>query len=244
VDTATLESLGLARAEIKVFLALVDLGVSTVGPLTRVSHVPSSNIYPVLDSLTKKGLVSYSITANKRFFRAEDPTRLQDFLREQRELLESQEQKLAVLITELRQRHGNLEKTQEFNVYEGIKGLKTALEFVLKVQKKGDTFYVIDASRTTTEKLMGYFNDFAVRRARKGIKYKIIYGFDSIEFAHVRKKYRLTSVKILPKGIRMPSVFWIFGEYVVIAVMSDIPVALMIKSEQISQGFLANFNAL
>lgn len=244
MDTEILEKIGLSRAEIKVYLALLELGISTVGAVTKRSGIPSSNIYPILDNLASKGLISHTITANKRHYKAEDPNRLKDFIKEQKQQLENQETKLSFLISDLSKIQCKLEKTQESFTYEGIKGIKTALEFVLKVLKKEDTFYVIDASKIMTEKLIGYFNDFANRRAKQGIKYKIIYGAESIEFAKERKKYKLTEVKVLPEGIIIPSVFWIFKDYVVIAVFSDNPIALMIKNKQMAEGFLANFNLL
>jgi len=244
MDLETLEKIGLTKTEIKVYVALLELGASTSGPLVKKSGIPSSHIYPILENLTNKGLISHTIIANKRFFRAEDPKRLKEFLDEQKKQLEKQDSNLNVLISELSVRQNKFEKTQESFTYEGIKGIKTALEFVLKVLKNGDTFYVIDASGISKEHLMGYFNDFSKRRAKSGIKYKIIYDIDSLEFAKDRKKDPLTEVKILPKEIKIPSVFWIFKDYVVIAVFSEHPIALMIKNKQISEGFMVNFSIL
>jgi len=244
MDLEILEKIGLSRAEIKVYVSLLELGISTVGPLTKKSNIQSSHIYPILENLANKGLVSHTITANKKHFRAEDPQRLKIFLEEQQNQLANQQQKIDFLISELSTRQNKSRKTQEFFTYEGIKGIKTALEFVLKILKKDDTFYVIDASGMSKENLMGYFNDFSKRRAKTGINYKIIYDVDSLEFAKERKMDKLTEVRILPKGIKIPSVFWIFKDYIVIAVFSESPLAIMIKNKQISMGFMTNFEIL
>ncbi|MEK6886241.1 MAG: helix-turn-helix domain-containing protein [Nanoarchaeota archaeon] len=243
METDILRKIGLSRGEIKVYLALLELDSTTTGPLVKKSGIPSSNIYPILNDLIKKGLVSYKITANKKYFKAEDPNRLKEFLEEQKKNLNEQEKKLGSLVEELSKRQMKVEK-QESYTYEGIKGIKTALEQVLKILKKNETFYVIDASRTSNEKLMGYFNDFHKRREKQGINYKVIYGKESLKFAQERKTYRLTKVRILPPNVKIPSVFWIFKDYVVIAVFSEEPIALMIKNGQISKGFLANFELL
>ncbi len=239
-----LEKIGLSRAEIKVYIALLELGVATTGPLTKKSGIPSSNIYPVLNELVAKGLASYTIKANKKYFRAEDPHRLKEFLQEQKKQLEEQETKLSIFIEDLLLRQRKIEKKQEVFTYEGLKGIKTSLEFVLKILQKDDTFYVVDASRISNEKLMGYFNDFHKRRAQRKIKYKIIYGTESLEFAKERKTYPLTEVRVLPPSIKMPSVFWVFKEYVVIAVFSEEPVALIIKNPDIADSFLTHFNIM
>jgi sugar-specific transcriptional regulator TrmB len=244
MELKLLEEIGLSKRESNVYVSLLELGVSTVGPLIKRSGIPSSHIYPLLENLTNKGLVSYTITANKRYFKAEDPKRLRDIVDEQKKQIEEQEIKIDSLISELSGRQNKLEKTQESFTYEGIKGIKTALEFVLKVLKKGDTFRVVDASKISNENLRVYFDDFSKRRAKSGIKYEIIYGTDLREFAEERARDKLTEVRILPKNLEIPSVFWIFNEYVVIAVFSEQPIALLIKNRQISKGFLANFEIL
>ncbi len=244
MNTELLEKIGLSKAEIKAYVALLELGVTTTGALTKKSGIPSSNIYPVLNELISKGLVSYTITANKKYFRAEDPQRLTEFVAEQKQNLEAQETKLKEVVSELIKKQVKTEAKQETYIYGGIKGIKTALEFFLKVIKKNDTFYVIDASRSSNEKLMGYFNDFHKRRAQQKINYKIIYGHESMQFAKERKTYALTKVKVLPKTVRIPSVFWIFQDYVVISVFSEEPVALVIKSQQISDSFMAYFDVM
>ncbi len=244
MDTSVLEKIGFSRAEIKVYSGLLALGLTTVGPLTKKSEIPSSNIYPILENLIEKGLASYSITANKKYFKAEDPNRLKDLLDEKKKQLDSQEIKLLEIISELSSMRKKKEEKQEYFIYEKIKGVKTALESVLKTLDKGDTFYVVDASRISNDKLMGYFNDFHKRRAKKGIKYQAIYGTESLEFAKERKEYAHTKVRVLPKDVKIPSVFWIFKEYVVIAVFSEHPIALRIKNKHISEGFMANFNML
>lgn len=244
MNQETLEKIGLSRAEIKAYTALLELGTTTTGPLTKKSGIPSSNIYPVLNELIAKGLVSYTIKANKKHFRAEDPSRLREFLQEKKKQLEEQETNLSGVIENLIKQQRKIEKKQEVFTYEGLKGIKTALEVVLKILKKDDTFYVLDASRISNEKLMGYFNDFHKRRAQQKIRYKIVYGTDSLEFAKERKTYSLTEVRVLPPNIRIPSVFWIFKEYVVIAVFSEEPVALMIKNSEIAESFLTYFNIM
>lgn len=244
MDIVVLERLGLTKAEIKVYLALIELGISTTGPLCKKSGIPSSNIYSTLDNLALRGLVSYSITSNKKYFKAEDPNRLKELLLEQKNNIIDTESELSVFIPELVKKFIKKEKEQELFVYEGIKGIKTALEFTLKVINKGSIFRVVDASKISNERLMGYFNDFHKRRARKGIKYEVIYGVESLKYAKERKKYSLTEVKILPKEIRIPSVFWIFDGYVVISVFSDEPFALMIKSNKIYESFISYFKVM
>ena len=52
-----LESLGLTKVEIKVYLDLVRNGNSFVGNISRRTHLNRTNLYDVLQSLKHKGFI-------------------------------------------------------------------------------------------------------------------------------------------------------------------------------------------
>ena len=241
MNTEILENIGLNRAEIKVYLALLEIGVVTTGPLVKKSGIPSSNIYNVLKDLVDKGLVSYKITANKKYFEASDPKRLLDFVKERKDKLDLEEEKLKSLIPHLIIKQTMSEKKQETNIYGGIKGIKTALEYVLKILEKGDTFYVLGAPKIGNERMNAFFEDFHKRRVKKSINYCVIYNSDAKKYGERRKNFPLTKVKYFEKDINTPSVFWVYNEYVAIVVFSEEPIALVIKNNQIAKSFLEYF---
>ena len=57
--------IGLTEGEAKVYIALTELGSSTVGPIVKKAKVAYSNVYDILNRLIEKGIVSF-ITKNKR----------------------------------------------------------------------------------------------------------------------------------------------------------------------------------
>ena len=245
MDTQILEQIGLERAEIKAYLALIESGLTTTGLLVKKSGIPSSRIYLILQQLVEKGLVSYTIVRNTKYFKAQDPKRLYEFIDSQKKLLSEKENELSKIISDLKQKQLIAEKLekkeQKVQTFEGISGIKTALENVLNILKKGDEFIVFGSPRIGSEKLHGFFNDFHKRRANKGIKYKIIYNSDAKEFGEERKMYKLTEVRFLPKGMNTPSVSWIFKDYIALVVFSDEPVAMVIKNKQMVDSFMTYF---
>ena len=58
MDTTSLREAGLTDGEIKVYLALLELGAATTGPIIEKSGIARSIIYQILDKLMQKGLVS------------------------------------------------------------------------------------------------------------------------------------------------------------------------------------------
>lgn len=82
MNTQILEDVGLTKTEIKIYLTLPRLGQSTTTPIVREAHIHASKVYEYLDKLIQKGLVTYTIQANKKHFTAADPSFLDEFLRE------------------------------------------------------------------------------------------------------------------------------------------------------------------
>ena len=59
MDIELLKEVGLTEGEIKVYLALFKIGASSTGPIVKEAKIHSSKVYPILDRLIEKGLVSF-----------------------------------------------------------------------------------------------------------------------------------------------------------------------------------------
>ena len=75
-----LEKLGLTKAEILVFSTLVQGGSSGIGNVIKKSQLHRGTVYNTLQRLIQKGLVSYVIKSNKKYFSASEPDFLKEFL--------------------------------------------------------------------------------------------------------------------------------------------------------------------
>src|SRR3989344_8080212 len=142
VPIELLEEIGLTKSEIKVYLALLDLGSSTTGPIVDKSGVSSSKIYEIMDKLLQKGLVSYIIKEGMKYFEAADPNRILDYLKEKQTALEEQTKEIKKLLPELELKRTLSKYKSTATIYKGMKGLETAFQDIFKTLKKGDTNYV------------------------------------------------------------------------------------------------------
>ena len=61
MNTQTLEKLGLSKAEIKVYLTLLELGSTQSGRIVRETDFRKSTVYESIRRLQEKGLVSHVI---------------------------------------------------------------------------------------------------------------------------------------------------------------------------------------
>jgi len=73
MDLELLKEIGLTESETKVYLALLELGSTTKGPIVDKSQVASSKIYELLEKLIQKGLASFVVKSGTKYFEAAPP---------------------------------------------------------------------------------------------------------------------------------------------------------------------------
>ena len=136
--------LGLTEGEAKVYVALIELGSSTAGPIVKKSHVAYSNIYDVLQRLIEKGIVSYIIKNKTKYFQAASPSNLNLYLENKEKELLQQKESLAKVLPQLKKLQ-EIMPQQAAEVFVGKKGLRTAYEKLVDGAGKKDEelfFYV------------------------------------------------------------------------------------------------------
>ena len=75
-----LQDIGFSAGEEKVYLAMLKLGESSTGRISKESGVSRSKVYEILEKLSKKGLASHFKRNNVSFFRAADPKSISKYL--------------------------------------------------------------------------------------------------------------------------------------------------------------------
>ena len=126
-----LQKIGLTEGEAKVYLALSELGSSTVGPIVKESKVAYSNIYDILNRLIDKGIVSF-ITKNKtKHFQAAPPTNLLEYLNNKEKEITKQKASLKNVLSKIEKLQQG-KQNQEAEIFLGIKGLKSAYEKLIE----------------------------------------------------------------------------------------------------------------
>ncbi len=139
----SLKELGLTDGEAKVYVALTELGSSTVGPIVSKSRVAYSNVYEILNRLIEKGLVSFIIKEKTKYFQASSPGNIKEYLNRKQEEIEENKKKLKRILINLEHLQ-NIPPEQEAEVFVGLKGLRTAYEKLMNGLGKGEHifFYV------------------------------------------------------------------------------------------------------
>lgn len=240
-----LQEIGLTEGETKVYMALLELGTTTTGPLIDKSGISASKAYRILDRLAKKGLVTYIIKEKTKYFKAADPNRILDYLDEKEKEIADKKQEIKKILPQLIQKQKETEKEQEATIYEGVKGVKTAHEKMLRDMKKGEEYYFLGGSVLSTEKFGSYWKSWHKRRAEKGIKGNLLFNrdVDKSELEN-RKKFGFCKAKYMPFDISTPAWIKVYKNITEIGVPTEKPLSVEIKSKDVAESFKAYFEAL
>jgi sugar-specific transcriptional regulator TrmB len=224
-----LQVLGLTKNEAKIYLALINLNKSQAGLISRNTGIHRRSVYDALERLIEKGLVSYIRENDKRYYVAENPTKLEELSQLQKKAIDEILPSLSVKFQEKNQR-------QETNFYRGIEGLKTVLDDQINAN---EDVFIIGASRKASEILKYYLPHYTSKRVKKKLKLFLIYAGKSRDFA-----VPYGETRYLPQSYDTPVSINIYGEKVAIIIWSNEPTTILIKDKLISKAYKNYFNLL
>jgi len=233
MDSTLLEEIGLAKSEILVYSALLKSGSIKVGDLMKRVSLHRSRLYEAINRLIDKGLVSYIIKNNVKYFEATDPERLLTYIEEQKERLTEKETAVKKTLPELKRQVQTEFPDAEAHVFYGKEGFKTIRKDVLK-QKQ--TLYLIGAIGREDRYLQYFFPNFNKLRTDAKIPWKILY--DADVKGRPITKLALTEARYLPKEYASPAVINIYADRVVnVLWKDDTPICFMIINKGIADSY-------
>src|SRR5207247_1977045 len=145
-----LKNFGLSEKEISVYLALIELGPSSVREISAKSKVNRGTSYDILKSLIALGVVSYYNKESKQYFIDEEPEKILSAIDQKKEDLDevraSVQENLPLLKTLFEKQGGK----PVVKFYEGSKGVRQIFEDVLnEVSSSVDKSYYLYSSATS-----------------------------------------------------------------------------------------------
>ncbi len=87
-NTTILKELGLNDKEAKTYLAILELGSSTIKPIADRAGVQRTSMYNFIDRLVEAGLVTQAQVRGRMHYQAVNPSHLLDIQRKRLELIE------------------------------------------------------------------------------------------------------------------------------------------------------------
>ncbi len=233
-------NIGLTNREAETYLVLSQFHEATVKDISEKTKESRTHLYDTLKNLIKKGLVSYVIKNEVKYFYPSPPEKLIDYLKEKESSI------LAILPT-LRALHKPHVKKPTVEVYEGAEGMKTILNDIIRTKQ---TWLAIGSTGKGPKVLSPIFIErFHRDRIKNNIVLKVLCNStaEGKRRAHEFKSYGLAEVKFLPPSHQSPATSYVYGNKTAIFMWlagGDKPFAILIENDEISKSFRSYFQLL
>lgn len=236
-----LKKIGLSENEAKVYLALLELGSSTVQQIAQKAVIKRPTAYVQLESLMKQGLVTNFEKARKTFFRAEDPEYLKKVVEKNRKQAEEEGATLEKILPDLGKLFLTAGERPRVRFFEGVDGIKTMQKEFLKTHKGGELDVIY--SRDDLLKLFPtQLEEYSKERVKRNIRSRMIYtsnegaGLKKTDAAMLRESRHIPKEKF---PLTCDIAFW--GDTVAISALREKPMGIIIESKEIINSLRAIF---
>jgi len=237
-----LEDVGLTKGETTVYFTLVKVGTTTTGKIIDEAQISAGKVYQILEKLIKKGLVSYVVKEKTKYFSASHPNRLKDFLSEKESEFKEKEDALEKALPSLIQIYGEKQEPHETKLFQGFKGLQSAIFEALQSVKSNDEILAMGINVSKQSHYNILWEKWHAERESRKIHCRCLFSELNDQYSAIFKKFKFTQVRVL-KGIT-PAAITILGSYVLIQTYKNEGSCLVIRNNDIAESFRTFFETL
>jgi len=236
-----LHEIGFTRGEQLVYVALLKLGRSTLGPLVKESGISRSKVSDVLDRLVKKGMVSKCRQKKGTEYQALPPEALLNYITSRQTALEQEKKLLQKTLPLFALLHS--QATVNVMVYEGFEGFKAMIDRAVHELTKKDVYLAMGISETT-EAMRHYARKIYDAQSEKKYMARTIFDEQGAYKAQERANHR-HEIRILPKGWHTPALFTVYGSTTGLHLgKGETIISVVIQNKEIADSFRAAFEAM
>ncbi|MBI4250206.1 hypothetical protein HY622_01290 [Candidatus Uhrbacteria bacterium] len=192
-----LQELGFSPKEVKVYLALLELGQAQITPLARKAGINRTTTYDVVSSLMREGLIHRVLDTKKETYKAHQPERIPQILERRIEELAEKQSKATKMVAQLHLLASKAPGKPRVSIFEGAEGIKEMYEDTLLSREPIVSFSSTESLESFDQ---NYLHDYYQRRAKKKVFIRAI--INDVKSAHEyqsldKKLYR--SLRIVPQ---------------------------------------------
>ncbi|MDD4983923.1 MAG: helix-turn-helix domain-containing protein [Candidatus ainarchaeum sp.] len=237
MDLEQLEKIGLTPKEAKVYTALLNLGDALVSEIANRTKINRSLLYSILETLEEKGIVTYIIKNNVRYYRAAEPNKILDHLKEKEKAFEE-------ILPELINLYKPRFNKPIVEILEGLEGLKTIYNDVVR-QKQEWFGYNVPGKGPEISGARAHSFEKERQQAKIPLKIIMINTPQSMKRGKEFAAMQYTQVKYMPESYESPASTWIYGDRVVLVFWyKEFPFAVRIIDKNLAESYKNYFRAI
>ena len=244
MDTKILENIGLTEGETKVYLALIRLGETKTGLLSKEARVSSSKIYKILDRLITKGLVGSTIKGKTRYFTATNPEAIMSYMGEKKKELAAQMQEVQKLVPVLQSEQQQAKRRSQATLYEGFQAIANFYRNILRELKSGDEYYVIGAGYPKDKpEVRAFFYSYHQERAKRNIKVNILMNYEVRGNEETTTRIN-SNIRFLPQYFITNMTIVFYKNKTFFFFLTEKPTAFLLESKEAADSLKSYFYVL
>ena len=238
-----LKNIGLSENEAKVYMAMLELGPSTMLQIAGKAGINRPTAYAQLESLKKRGLVSMVSKGKKSLFAAEAPNQLESMLEREEKDIELKKEELGRVLPDLATMYNLGGEKPVVRFFEGIEGLMKMQDEFLKSKEK--MIYAIAAMDDVLKVFPNQKKAYAPRRVAKGIRSKMLYTSSAGVMFPPHDEQMLRETKFVsPDKLPFSADITIWDDHVAITSVRGKLSGVIITHPEIANSFKNLFNLL
>ena len=204
--THILARMDLAKNEATIYETLLRNGSLSASSISAHSKIHRRNVYDSLNRLREKGFVLEIVERKENIYKAVDPRKLMEHVKEK-------ESALTKIMPHLEHLYKSVPLKETVYIYKGVEGWKNYLSDVLAAEK--DLYTIGGKGAWGDSRLEQFLTQFLKKARSKKINFYTLYEGDKTsvpsEVLNSSKKY-----KFLPKGFSSTSSIEVFGDHTAI----------------------------
>ncbi len=225
--TKKMVEIGLKELEVRVYLAMLSLGETTVMKISHASGVKRSTVYPIIENLRNLGLVCVKNHGLKMVYVAESPARLSTIINRKQEDLLS-------ILPALKSMYDAEGRNILIKTYEGVEAMKSVYDELLLELTHHDEYLVIGDPERWNSHARDYFKKYIKRRLKIDLAARLLLSYSPTaeEYKKYEKNFK-EDIRLLPKKYKIDSNVIITKNKLIMHQMDNPAITIVIESRSV-----------
>jgi HTH-type transcriptional regulator, sugar sensing transcriptional regulator len=231
MDLEILKKIGLSPGEIKVYNALLEIGVTSINNIHEKVGIDRRNIYDLLNKLIERGLVSYIEENGKKVFKISNPDKILSYIEEKKSALEEVKGEVSKIMPTMQEVFKSKKQEMFAQIFKGPEGLKAVWDDLLNYE----AIYWIGSGLYVPKRFPAYWKEWNQRRIKR--KVGSFHLFRHEKRKEVDKKLFTTCKFLPPEFSGNPTATVVYGDKVAQMILGENINVFVIESKELAENY-------
>lgn len=226
----SLGEVGFDNKEIQIYLSLLKIGETTATKISQETKIERTLVYYIVEKLINRGLVSFKLKNNVKYYSASNPERILE------EIKEKEKSFLRVLPFLEQIRKQAYEEDVRVDIYKETAGLKAIMNDMFKQARE---FFVLGEQGQIQKYYPIIYQQYLRKLKDNKVKEKVIIRED---LRGKIWKSKNSEFRYISKDLLSPTTTLIYGDKILITLWEKPMFNILITSKKVADSFRSYFN--